>query len=123
MPVVTFSAEDIASGHLVDEPGWFGYEIKKVTPKPAKSDGSTNYWVTFVGQTGEMNGVGVTEMWNAKASWSMVNLYRAINGGKDPKPGDGIDFEALVGIKLQAYTVRGDKFGTIANCLKDYRPL
>lgn len=124
MPVVTFTKEDIASSHLVENPGWFEYEIKKVSPKAAKSDpNSMNYWVTFKGLSGEMTGVQVTEMWNSKAGWAMVSLYRATHDGKDPVEGDTLKFEDLVGIKLQAMTMKGDKFGSIGNCLKDYKPL
>lgn len=123
MPVVTFTKDDIRSSHLVEKPDWYGYEIVKVNPKPAKSDGSTNYWITFRGLDGEMEGVLVTEMWNIKAPWSMVNLYRGTHGGNDPKAGEEFKLEDTLNIKLQAYTNRGDKFGTIANCLKDFRPL
>ncbi len=123
MPVVTFTKEDVRSAHLIEEPAWVKYEIKKVNPKAAKSDGSTNYWVTFIGLEGEMEGVLVTELWNVKAPWSMVSLYRAVNNGQDPKEGDVLKFEELVNIKLEGYTSRGDKFGTNANCIKDYRPL
>ena len=93
MPVVTFSKDDIKSSHLVDQPGWYEYEIKKVNPKPAKSDSaSTNYWVTFRGLSGEMEGVLVTEMWNSKASWAMVSLYRATHNGDDPVEGSTLKF-------------------------------
>lgn len=123
MPVITFTQQDIKSSHIVEKPDWYEYEIKKVSSKPAKTDGSANYWVTFRGLNGEMEDVLVTEMWSSKAGFAMVPLYRGTHGGEDPKAGDSLDFNELVGIKLRAMTVRGDKFGSIGNCLKDFRPL
>lgn len=123
MPVITFTQDDIRSSHLVEKPDWYDYEIKKVSQKPAKTDGSVNNWVTFRGLSGEMEGVLVTEMWSSKAGWAMIGLYRGTHNGENPKAGDTLDFNDLVGIKLRAMTVRGDKFGAIGNCLKDYRPL
>jgi len=69
MPIVKFTNEDIKSSYLVVNPDWYDYEISKVTEKPAKSDGSPNYWITFKGQSGEMEGVLVTKLYSSKAGW------------------------------------------------------
>ena len=123
MPIVKFTQEDIKSSYLVQTPDWYGYEITKVTEKPAKSDGSPNYWLTFKGKTGEMEGVLVTKLYSSKAGWAMVPLIKAVNGGKDVSSDTPFELNDLVGVQVQAMTRRGDFNGTATNDLVDFRPI
>lgn len=125
MPKVKFTNEDLKSSYLVQNPDWYDYEISKVTEKPAKSDGSPNYWITFkgVGAGQEMNGVLVTKLYSSKAGWAMVPLMKAINSGKEPLPETEFELNDLVGIKVTAMTRRGDFNGSTINDLVDFRPV
>jgi hypothetical protein len=123
MPVVKFTNEDIKSSYLVQTPDWYDYEVTKVTEKPAKSDGSPNYWITFKGQSGEMEGVLVTKLYSSKAGWAMVPLIKAVNGGKEPVSDTPFELNDLVGVKVSSMTRRGDFNGTTINDLVDFRPV
>ncbi len=118
MPAVTFTTEDLKSSYQVQNPGWFEYEITKISEKPATTDGSPNIFVTFMGKSGEMEGVRITWMNNSKANWKAVPLFKAANGGT-LESGRKYDYSDLIGCKVQAMTKRGDRF---PNELVDFRP-
>ena len=122
MPIVKFTNEDIKSSYLVVNPDWYDYEISKVTEKPAKSDGSPNYWITFRGKSGEMEGVLVTKLYSSKAGWAMVPLIKAVNNGKEPGAETPFELNDLIGVSVTAMTRRGDFNGSSINDLVDFRP-
>lgn len=119
MPVVSFSDEDLKAGHQVENPGFYEYDITKYDVRPAGTDGSPNYIVTFVGQSGEMAGVRVSALFSSKAKFAYMPLFKAANGGKLEK-GVDYDWDNLVGCRIKAWTKRGDRF---PNELGDFRPV
>lgn len=123
MPKVKFTAEDLKSSYLVQNPDWYVYEIIKITEKPAKSDGSPNNWITFKGESGEMAGVLVTKCYSSKAGWALVPLVKAANGGKEPSAESDFELDDLLKVKVQAMTRRGDFNGSVVNDLVDFRPV
>jgi hypothetical protein len=124
MPKVSFSNEDIKAGFLVQNPGRYEYTIKRVTVKPAKSDGSPNYTFLFQGTSGEMEGVPVFVMISSKAGWLLTPIFKAANGGKPLESGTDYDTDDLLGVSLSAMTTRGQREdGSPFNMLSDYMPI
>lgn len=123
MPKIKFSKEDLASGHLVNEPGWYDYVIHKITHKTAKTDGSGLHWVTFKGQSGEMENVLVTKPFSDKAGWASLPLFTALNGGNAPTEGQEFEWDDIQNMKVSAMTRRGEFNGSPINDLVDFRPL
>lgn len=119
MPIVSFTEEDIKSGYQVQNPGFYEYEVVKVETKPASTDGSPNYIVALLGQSGEMSGVRVTTLFSSKAKFAFIGLFKAANGGQIEK-GKDYDWDQLIGCKVKAWTKRGDRF---PNELTDFRPV
>lgn len=118
--VVQFTEEDLKSGYQVQTPGFYDYEIIKHDKQPAKTDGSPNHIVTFLGQgESEMGGVRVTALFSSKAKFAYIGLFKAANGGTIEK-GKDYNWDSLVGCRVKAWTKRGDRF---PNELTDFRPV
>ena len=116
---VKFTEEDLKSGYQVQNPGFFDYEITKISSKPANTDGSPNYFVTFLGESGEMAGVRVTMMYSSKARFAFMPLFKAANGGVVERDHE-YSWDNLVGCKVKGWTKRGDRY---PNEITDFRPI
>lgn len=123
MGKIRFSESAIKASFLVRNPDWYQYEISKIITKAATS-GSTNYIFIFTGLNGEMQDVGVSVLINEKADWIMYPIFKAANGGQDLAPNTEVDPMDLLNVRLEAYTVRGQRQdGTPQNSLVEFRPL
>jgi len=119
-----FTPQAIKASFLVEHPDWYQYEITKHFTKKSADGQSTNHFLIFTGENGEMKDVPVTTLFNEKADWSMVPLFTAANGGELPDPDKEYNFEDLVGIHLECFTKRGARQdGTPMNQLTEYRPI
>lgn len=122
MSLITFSESEIKSGYLVQQADWYEYEVKDYKEKPATTDGSPNHIWFFEGLSGEMEHVPVVKLISSKMKSDLINIMRAFNGGKDPSVGQTFDPADTKGIRLMAYTKRGqDQNGKTINELTDFR--
>lgn len=119
-----FSPQAIKASFLVENPGWYHYEITKVTSKPSEKGDSTNYFVVFEGRNGEMQDVPVTVLVNSKADWVALPIFTAANEGNKPEADKEYSFDDLKNIHMEAFTKRGTRQdGTPCNNLVEFRPL
>lgn len=125
---IRFSESTIKAGFLVQNPDWYRYECVKVLEKPS-STGSKNYILVWEGRqtpgtSDEMNGVPVSKLINEKADWVFLPIFVAANGGEPVAPNVEMEPKDLVGITLEARTVRGTRQdGTPMNDLVEWRPV
>lgn len=122
MPAIRFSDQDIKAGFLVKNPGRYNYMLADYKTKAAKTDGSTNYILRFVGLNGEMKDVPVFVIISSKAQWLWTPIFTAANGGKELVPDQDYDIDTLKDIRLSAVTNRGTRDGIQFNQLQDWKP-
>ncbi len=126
---VRFSQSTIKASFLVQNPDWYRYECTKVMEKPA-STGSKNYILVWEGRhspeskTDEMNGVPVSMLINENADWVFMPIFIAANDGQPVEEDKEYEPKDLVGITLEARTIRGNRQdGTPQNSLVEWRPV
>lgn len=124
---VRFTKGDLKAGYLVKQPAWYEYELQPGFKSQRSSTGKSNIWITeWKGCSGEMDEVVVTKIFNDSKMGltEMVKVFTAANNGNDLNEDAEYDFDSLVGVHLDVYTMRGenDKGQTI-NDLKDFRPV
>lgn len=123
MSLISFSESELKAGYLVRNPAFYDYEVTDFKEKPASTDGSPNYIWFFKGLSGEMSDVPVFKLISSKMKNDLLNIMKAFNGGKDLTPGQTLDPAETKGIRIQAYTKRGqDQNGKTINDLTDFRP-
>lgn len=118
-----FTDEDLARDKKLT-PGWYRLRGKKVENKPAKTDQSNNTWVTWVGVSGEGNGVEVSECLNEKFAPNVKSLIYALTG-EPVKAGVAyaINEQTVVDKEVEAFVQPDTVNGVLKNVIKDYRPV
>lgn len=123
MSLISFSESELKAGYLVQNSDWYDFEVTEYKEKPATTDGSPNHIWFLKGLSGEMDQVPVFKLISSKMKTDLLNIMKAFNGGIAPAPGQTMDPKDTVGLKVQAYTKRGqDQNGKTINDLVDFRP-
>lgn len=126
MSKITFTEEDVKSGQVVAIPGWHGFEITKLSEKPAKTDGSTVYYVqmrVLNGPDPKMLGCFVLKVFSEKAIGRAKSFFSALGG--EVTAGATFDFDdSLKGMKLDGFLQRGknETNGEDTNDIQTFRP-
>ena len=116
------SKEDLLRSKIV-QPGWYTANIKAVTQKAAKTDGSTNTVVSFVIKGGAFDGVPLDRVFSEKSPGFAENFVTAIQGRKPKAEGEDFDFDRAVGKDIRVYVTNDKYAGRLVNRAEDFAPI
>lgn len=128
---IQLTSDDLAAGEMID-PGWYACECIKYEEKPAGTDRSTNFILSWKTISGKSIGGRTKTLLNEKAMGFGKNLYIALGAKvvEDPvtkkKSLTAIELskDTTVGKKIDIYITRGtSNRGNDFNEAKDYAPL
>ena len=118
MSRVTFSQEDILRSKLLP-PAWYPVLVKSYAKEQAGTDGSDLHVFSLVVETGPFAGVPVRNQISEKALGMGIEFVEAC--GVPVQAGVAIEFDKLVGKKLDMYSQRGEYKGKPNNQAVTFR--
>lgn len=119
MARVTFTKEQLLAGKMLP-PGWYTVLVKSFQEEPAGTDGSANYIYSLVVDDDVFKGVPVRFQANEKwYTGEFIEFLDILLGGI--QPGVAVDFDKLVGKKVQAFIQRGEYKGRPQNQCVSFR--
>ena len=122
MPKLTITSREMKKFRALD-PAWYPFKIESINTKPAKTDGSTNYVVRYIGTGPNNDGAEVTEYYNEKTPTRWVPLLSAITKKDiDPEADLDFDYDELVGKSIQIYITNEMYAGTMRNHVGEIGP-
>lgn len=116
---IKLTREDIMAGKAI-APAWYLSEIKEVTQKPSKTDGSTNTWVKFMILEGPNTGVMINKNYSEKFMAGIVGLIEALTG-KPYVEDTEIDLDSAIGKKVRIKVKNNEYQGRMQNDVEGYK--
>lgn len=84
-------------------PDWYVAKVVKIEEKPSKGDGSTNYYVHFVGVSGEAAGVPLVRIFSEKYPGMAIPFLKACGANIDEESGGEFDLHKSVDKELKIH--------------------